>query len=69
MSMIENLNFIKEHGTDKFLEKQEKTWKFPNCSELVCCHNGICFNCSLEELKLKKAKYRWNDNQKSNDAN
>jgi hypothetical protein len=69
MSMIENLKSIKEYGIDKFLEKQDKTWKCPNCGELVCCHNGICFNCGLEKLRLKKEKYRWNDNQKSNAAN
>ena len=65
MSMIENLNLIKEHGLDRFLESQEKTWKCPNCGEMVCCHNGICFNCGLEKLSPKKAKYRWNDEQES----
>jgi hypothetical protein len=59
MSMIENLNFIKKEGTEKFLEKQEKSWKCQNCGELICCHNGICFNCDLEKLKDKKEKYRW----------
>jgi hypothetical protein len=63
MSWIENLNFIKENGMTKFLEKQEKTWKCPNCGESICCHNGICFNCGLEKLKLKKEKYRWDNNQ------
>jgi hypothetical protein len=65
MSMIENSNFIKENGIDRFLEDQEKRWKCPNCGEMVCCHNGICFNCGLERLVNKKAKYRWNNEQKS----
>jgi hypothetical protein len=65
MSMIKNLSFIKENGIAKFLEEQEKTWKCPKCGEMICCHNGICFNCSLEELSHKKAKYRWNDEEKS----
>jgi len=61
MSMIENLNFIKENGIEKFLDSQEKSWKCRSCSELVCCHNGICFNCSLEKLRNKKQKYRWDE--------
>jgi len=61
MSMIENLNFIKENGIEKFLDSQEKSWKCRSCGELVCCHNGICFNCGLEKLRNKKQKYRWNE--------
>ncbi len=63
MSMIENLNFIKEHGMQNFLAEQEKKWKCPNCGELISCHNGICFNCSLDTLKHRKQKYRWQDAQ------
>jgi hypothetical protein len=63
MSMIENLNFIKENGMEKFLEDQEETWKCQNCGELISCHNGLCFNCDLEKLKNKKQKYRWNEHQ------
>jgi hypothetical protein len=59
MSMIENLNFIKTEGMEKFLEKQDKLWKCQDCGALICCHNGICFNCGLEKLKIKKEKYRW----------
>jgi hypothetical protein len=63
MSMIENLNFIKEHGMQIFLAEQEKLWKCPNCGKMVCCHNGICFNCELEKLRNKKEKYRWHNEQ------
>jgi len=64
MSMIENLNFIKQNGMEKFLEAQQETWKCPNCGELISCHNGLCFNCDLGKLKNKKQKYRWNEHQK-----
>jgi len=57
--MIENLNFIKTEGMEKFLEKQDRLWKCQDCGALICCHNGICFNCGLEELRIKKEKYRW----------
>jgi hypothetical protein len=63
MSLIENLNFIKKHGMQNFLEEQAKLWKCPNCGEMVCCHNGVCFNCELDKLRNKKEKYRWNNEQ------
>ena len=59
MSMIDNSRFIKEHGMQMFLEEQEKSWKCPNCSELICCHNGLCFNCEIKKVRSKKQKYRW----------
>ena len=61
MSMIENLTFIKESGMKKFLEKEEEKWTCPECSGVICCHNGICYSCRLEELKDKKNKYRWGE--------
>ena len=61
MSMIDNLVFIKENGIEKFLESQKQHWKCKKCGELVCCHNGICYNCSSDELRNKKQKYRWEE--------
>jgi hypothetical protein len=61
MSMIDNLQYIKEHGIKKFIEKEEKKWKCPECGGVICCHNGICYTCGLEKLKNKKKKYRWTD--------
>jgi hypothetical protein len=61
MSMIDNLKFVKEHGMEKFLKQQEKVWKCKRCGEMVCCHNGLCFNCDLERIRSKKQKYRWEE--------
>jgi len=61
MSMIENLEFIKKSGIEKFLERETKKWKCPKCGDTVCCHNGICFNCRLHELRAKRKRYRWDD--------
>jgi hypothetical protein len=61
MSLIDNLKLIKKHGLTKFLESQKKKWLCPNCGEVICCHNGICFSCDLEKLKNKKKRYRWED--------
>lgn len=61
MSMIENLEYIRDNGIDKFLEKEREKWKCPECSETICCHNGICFSCGLEKVAEKKNRYRWED--------
>ena len=61
MSMIENLEYIKQNGIEKFLEKEEEKWRCPECGGVICCHNGICFNCGLDKLKNKKKLYRWED--------
>ena len=60
MSMVENLRFIKEHGMERFLEKEEAKWHCPECSGVICCHNGLCLNCSLDRLRQNK-KYRWDE--------
>lgn len=59
MSEIENLLEIKKLGIKRFLLDQEKKWACPKCGNLICCHNGLCYNCDLEKLKAKKHKYRW----------
>jgi hypothetical protein len=62
MSMIENLDFIKAHGIGSFLEKEASKWHCPKCGGVICCHNGLCLNCSLDKLRQNK-KYRWDDTQ------
>ena len=61
MSLIDNLEYIKKDGIRRFLEKEEERWKCLECDAVICCHNGICFNCGLEKLKKKKKLYRWED--------
>lgn len=60
MSMIENLEFIKKHGINRFLEKEEVKWRCSECGEVICCHNGLCLNCDLDKLRQNK-KYRWGE--------
>jgi hypothetical protein len=63
MSMIDNLEYIKEHGIKQFLGKEREKWRCPECGQLICCHNGICFKCGVNKLMDKKKKrYRWEDN-------
>lgn len=54
MSMIENLNFIMEHGIAAFLEQQESMWRCPECGGMICCHNGLCLTCNIDTLIQKK---------------
>ena len=61
MSMIDNLQFIKERGIEQFLTKEQRIWKCQKCGETICCHNGICFNCGIDKLKAKKLKHRWEE--------
>ncbi len=61
MSEIENLNFLKERGVEAFLEKEKAKWRCTRCGGVICCHNGLCYNCDLDKLRAKKHKYRWED--------
>lgn len=60
MSMIENLNAIKEKGMQEFLDGEEVKWRCPTCRGTICCHNGLCLDCNLETF-LQNKKYRWNE--------
>jgi hypothetical protein len=61
LSPLENLNFIKTHGVKKFLQRDYTQWKCSTCNEMICCHNGLCFQCKLDLLKVKKKLYRWDE--------
>jgi hypothetical protein len=60
VSMIENLNSIKENGIKNFLKTEEQKWLCPKCGDTICCHNGLCLECDLE-IFLENRKYRWNE--------
>ena len=61
MSMIDNLQLIKSKGIEYFLETEKQKWNCPECNGIICCHNGICFQCGLDKLRQKKKLYRWED--------
>jgi len=60
MSMIENLDSIRENGVDEFLRRQEEKWRCPTCGGTICCHNGLCLACDLDRW-LRNRKYRWGE--------
>ncbi|MBN1856552.1 MAG: DUF3795 domain-containing protein [Dehalococcoidia bacterium] len=45
MSMIENLEFIRDHGLAAFVEKENERWRCRKCGGVICVHRGGCFNC------------------------
>ena len=47
MSMIENLNFIKNKGMDEFLRQQEERYRCPECGGVICVHDGKCYSCGV----------------------
>ena len=59
MSMIENLELIRDRGVEGFLEKERERWGCPRCGGTVCCHNGLCFSCGIDELRGRRQRYRW----------
>jgi len=60
MSMIENLEYMRQHGVDAFLKKEEEKWQCKECGGTVCCHNGLCLECQIDVLRGNR-KYRWNE--------
>ena len=60
MSMIENLKCIRDFGMERFLEMEEAKWQCPECGGALCCHVGLCLECSLDKL-LRNKKYRWGE--------
>jgi hypothetical protein len=60
MSMIENLDYIKEHGMTKFLKQQLEKWRCLKCGGVITCHGGLCYSCEVEKLKSRgKGRYKW----------
>lgn len=62
-SFIENLTFIKQYSLSAFMERENVKWRCPQCEGVLCCHNGVCFNCGVDILRTKTKLYRWEDEQ------
>jgi hypothetical protein len=45
MSMIENLEFIRESGLERFMHKEKERWTCPSCGSTLCVHRDFCLNC------------------------
>jgi hypothetical protein len=51
MSMLENLEAIKEYGLDAFLQQEEKRWTCSECGSLVSVHKEACLKCKTAYKK------------------
>ncbi len=45
MSMIENLEYIREYGLENFVCKENERWACNNCGGTICVHRGFCLYC------------------------
>lgn len=55
MSVIDNLNMIKEKGIDEFLLTENQKWACNKCGGVVCVHTWKCSECG-DELENPSAK-------------
>jgi hypothetical protein len=45
MSMLENLEYIKNHGVRKFVKNEKTRWTCMDCGGTICVHRGFCYSC------------------------
>lgn len=48
MSMIENLEYIKQHGMEAFLKNEESRWTCIECGSIVSVHRNACLICKTQ---------------------
>lgn len=53
MSMLENLNSIKETGIRNFIRQQKKVWTCSGCGNLLSVHRNNCSICGKERTIRK----------------
>ena len=45
MSMIENLENIKQLGVREFIKNEKIRWACSQCGGTICVHRGYCYSC------------------------
>ncbi len=53
MSMMENLDYIRENGMEAFLENERRRWTCKECGGLLSVHRNECQFCGNEPFKDK----------------
>lgn len=54
MSTKDNLEFIKNHGTHKFVKDQHRRYRCSKCSGFISVHNRRCFQCDPVKKLVEK---------------
>jgi len=49
MSMIENLENIREFGIRRFVRNEKVRWACSECGGIVCVHKGYCYICGKKQ--------------------
>lgn len=50
MSMIENLEYIRDKGLEKFLINEENRWTCKICGSGLCVHRDFCLHCKTDRI-------------------
>lgn len=45
MSMLDNLEHIRDFGLADFVVKERERWQCSKCGGTICVHRGHCFSC------------------------
>jgi hypothetical protein len=45
MSMLQNLESIRQIGLRSFVEKEKDRWRCGQCGGVICVHRGYCLSC------------------------
>ena len=45
MSMIANLETIRQFGMSNFIKRERERWKCVKCGEIICVHDAECGSC------------------------
>jgi len=53
MSMLENLESIKNVGLEHFMDAEHDRWLCNTCGGSICVHIGFCLKCMSEAHSLK----------------
>ena len=53
-NFLENLKIIKEEGFSKVISNLIKNHSCDKCGEILCIHNGLCYNCDKKTLSVMK---------------
>jgi hypothetical protein len=49
MSMIENLEYIRDYGIRKFMKTEDIKWTCSRCEGTICVHKGYCIDCEKKK--------------------